>query len=409
MSFSVHANDMPVTWQTVESHINWLEAFDPSWLPDGLTDHLRVLRRGQTLALEVGGIVGAIPLKNGDTLHVRPKAGPINLFRMLLVVEDLFEESRNHFREFVQYSSGGESTPQLVADSFLIGLAEITARSLRFCRQRVTIRGDFAKGRLHIRDTRVEIARQHPQPVVSESWSRSYDTPENRLLAAAARHALAIASSGLAPPYIENAKKWIAKFPIKSNVHLDLAKVNEGLAKGVFLGSRGYYVRELLLAKILLGEHGLGQEGVTDVFGVGLLINSSHLFESYLRAVLARRYAKDGLIVRKGSSPAAHLYCDGSFRLEPDIVISRGAKPLLIGDAKYKVPQSGDHYQMAVYMRSLNVGYGILLCPADDNLLDVRKFRTFDGGKVFEIRLPLSDLDATERMLGSLHELVPLL
>jgi hypothetical protein len=64
---------------------------------------------------------------------------------------------------------------------------------------------------------------------------------------------------------------------------------------------------------------------------------------------------------------------------------------------------------MAVYMRSLNVGYGILLCPADDNLLDVRKFRTFDGGKVFEIRLPLSDLDATERMLGSLHELVPLL
>lgn len=399
---------MSRTWRVWESSTTWLRGFPANALPSGLEASLRVLIRNGDFGLEVGGVVGSVPLANGDTLHIAPKVGPANFYRMLLTAEGLFEELRTPFEDFVSYGLEDESSfPQLVANAFVRELREVQSLGLRNTRTKVRAAGPSARGRILPLDTVLRLRLRSELPVVFEERVRDLDVAENRVLAAAGSIAASLIGSAI-PAEKEFLQKFGQRFARPRTLQSDLSEINAGLASGRYMGARGYYVRALTFAKLLLADAGLSQD-FDAVIGDALVVNTASLFERYVRHQLSERYMRDGKIIQKGGSPGQSLYTDGAISLNPDITISTGRGYVTVGDVKYKSLDAGDHYQLSIYMQNFGVTTGFLLFPAlEGGRAGVAERRTSDRRKVYEICLPLDDLDATELQLHKLHEIIPL-
>lgn len=402
----------PRIWTAAECSTTWLPGFPLGILPSALGSQARVVMRGQEVGLEIGGIIGAAPLLNGDTLHIVPKVGPTNFFRMLLTAEGLGDRARREFDGFTSWGAGdsSEAVPALLARRFLSELAMVDADGPRFGRTVERSNREGPSGKIRLRQTVRRLRLRSAAPFVCDRRVRDFDIAENRVLAAAGWVAAGLVSerADLEPWQSSLVFKWRKAFHRPDSLRGDLAETARGLANGEYGGPRGHYVHALTLARLILGQAGMSQEGRTRVMGDALLVNSATLFEEYVRSVLARACKAMGLTVTKGGSPVQTLYDDGSFGLVPDIRISRGLSTLALGDAKYKEPDSGDHYQMAAYMRSYGVSRAFLLCPDYGDAREaVTRRRAPDGRSVLEIRLPLWDLDASEELLANLHQILP--
>lgn len=402
----------PRIWSAAECSTTWLPEFPLGIVPSALEPQVRIVTRGMATGLEIGGIIGAVPLLNGDTLHIVPKIGPTNFFRMLLTAEGLGDRAPREFNGFASWGAddASDAVPALLARRFLFELALIDAEGPRFGRNLERQVREIPSGRIALLPTVRRLRLRSATPFVCERRVRDFDVPENRVLAAAAGLSAGLISERgtLEPWQSALAFKWRKEFNRPETLHDDLAQTAKGLAVGTYGGPRGKYIHALTLARLILGQAGMSQEGRTRVMGDALLINSAALFEDYVRAVLSRVCKPMGLTVSKGGSPVQFLYDDGSFELIPDIRVSRGLSTLALGDTKYKDPESDDHYQMASYMRSYGVSRAFLLCPdyGDARETVVRR-RAADGRTVLEVRLPMHDLDSAEALLGDLHRILP--
>ncbi len=403
-----------VAWTAVESATTWLLGFPLGIVPSSLESQVRVVTRGTEIGLEVGSIIGTVPLLNGDTLNIVPKVGATNFFRMLLTAEGLEERLLN--KEFDDFASWGvddspDAIPKLLARRFLLALAAIDAEGPRFGRTMQRQLRETASGKIVLRPTVRRLRLHAMSPFVCDRRVRDFNIPENRVLAAAAWTAAGLLSerANLEAWQSTIAFKWKRLFERKETLKEDLMETAEGLVKGEYGGPRGKYINALVLARLILGRAGMSQESRTMIMGDALLVNSATLFEDYVRAVLSKVYKPMGLTVSKGGAPIQFLYDDGSFGLIPDIRISRGLSTLVLGDAKYKIPDAGDHYQMATYMRSYGVRRAFLLCPdyEKEEREKIVRHRAADGRTVMEVRLPLRDLSLAEKILADLYQLLP--
>ena len=357
----------PRIWTAGECSTTWLQGFPLGIVPSALESQVRVITRGTDTGLEIGGVIGAVSLLNGDTLQIVPKIGPTNFFRMLLTAEGLCDRASRQSEEIASWGveDAPDAIPTLLARYFLSELALIDAEGPRFGRSVVRLMRESPSGKVALRPTSKRLRLRSSTPFVCDRSVRDFDVPENRVLSAAAWLAAGLISKKGALESWQSslAFKWRKKFSRPDMLHDDLAETAKGLAVGTYGGPRGKYVHALTLARLILGQSGMSQEGRTRIMGDALLVNSATLFEDYVRAVLSRVCKPMGLTVSKGGAPVQFLYDDGSFQLIPDIRISRGLLTLALGDAKYKVPDSSDHYQMASYMHSYGVSKAFLLCP----------------------------------------------
>lgn len=397
-------------WHVIESSTTFLQGFQPGLIPQHLAEKVRYVLKGSATGLEVGNIIGTVALNNGDTLHIRPKVGEVNFFRMLLICEGIASNLAADFDDFAGYESSDETPVSLlVARRFLYELHYILKASLRFERRKVAQERQFAEGKIMPVKTIRNIQRRAAFPVATLVSIREFDTPEHRILAEAAKRALSYIKISEITPHIASAQYWVKRFSGSRSLSQDLAEVNRKLRKSRYTGVRGYYVKTLALAKIILGESGFTQGDAEEIYGDSVLINSATLFEEYIRGVIELRYHPRGFSVRKGGHPSEFLYVDGTYRLIPDICIFKGSSQVLIGDAKYKLPDAKDHYQILSYMRSYGLSTGVIFAPNfSENHPVVSEKKTLRGERVFEIYLPLSDLDTTEKFLGQLQEYVHL-
>ena len=206
---------------------------------------------------------------------------------------------------------------------------------------------------------------------------------------------------GMRPIY----EVWRRRFSPSYNVELDVEHVEQGFADGRYGGARDYYKRTLMLARIVLGNAGIGFSEATTVLGDAVLLNTPDIFERYLRNVISDAYSVGGYIVTKSGVGVTSLYTDGSFELQPDIVISKDGATILIADAKYKTPTAGDHYQLHTYLKANGIKRGILLAPLyEGSKVLVKEYATADKVVVREVFLPMEDLNTTEAFLRTLIE-----
>ena len=391
------AKEGQVTW------LSGLDAGDIPQLPQGMSLHLR---RGE-IGLGVDGLVGAIPLLNGDTLQIIPKIGQVNFFRLLFKAEGFQRDLQREYSDFVSYSiDDDQNIDSIVARQLLHSVAEIMKRSPQHGRVKRRRNGLYAIGRIEVAETVLNLASRKEDPVVYFLKERTLNIAENRLLSEAIIRSRTSLEKGDLFDLAEVRERWLRQFPRSSDLTRDIVTVEEGFASGRYGGPRDYYRRALMLARIILGSNGLGLNGNVAVEGDAVLLNTATVFEKYLRNTISEAYSGAGFLVTKGGIGTTSLYTDGSFRLEPDINISRDGKTILIADAKYKQPTSNDHYQMHTYLAINGIKRGIILAPLyEGNKVVTREYSTADKTVVREVYLPMGDLMLTEQFLGKIVEL----
>ena len=392
--------------QAREGEITWIAEIAASDLPHPLPAGISLHLRNEVVGIEAQGVVGAIPLLNGDTLQILPKIGRVNFLRLLFRAEGLQRDLEQEYADFVSYSVEDEATiDSIVARQLFISAAVILSRSPQQRRVRRRQVGAFAIGQMDASATAFNLAARRPEPVVYTFKARTVDTPENRVITEAINRAWPMLNEmervGMRPIY----EVWRRRFSPSYNVELDVEHVEQGFADGRYGGARDYYKRTLMLARIVLGNAGIGFSEATTVLGDAVLLNTPDIFERYLRNVISDAYSVGGYIVTKSGVGVTSLYTDGSFELQPDIVISKDGATILIADAKYKTPTAGDHYQLHTYLKANGIKRGILLAPLyEGSKVLVKEYATADKVVVREVFLPMEDLNTTEAFLRTLIE-----
>lgn len=110
------------TWEVYENSRTELTGFNLSWLPHTAYSYLSARLYSfspekQTIEVEVGPYVGAIPLTSGDTLSLLPRVGRQAFWRMLLVSEGLDRSIRKEFEDFVHFGYTEEGSTSLTKRS----------------------------------------------------------------------------------------------------------------------------------------------------------------------------------------------------------------------------------------------------------------------------------------------------
>lgn len=392
--------------RALEGDTTWFRGLAQSDIPHPLPKGINIHIRRDEVGLEIQGLVGAIPLLNGDTLQIIPKIGRVNFLRLLFKAEGSQRDLEGEYEKFVDYSVDDEQNiDSIVARQLMFSAAEILSRSPKQGRVKRRRDGVFAVGQIDAVATALNIACHKSEPVTYFLREKTLDIPENRVLTEALLRAW---------PMVEEIDqvnlrwirdRWLGRFPRSLDLGADLDHVERGFASAIYGGPRDYYRKALMLSQIILGSNGLGFSEAATIEGDAVLLNTADIFEKYLRNVISGAYSETGYVVTKGGIGISSLYTDGSFELQPDIVVSRDGRTLLISDAKYKEPTAGDHYQMHTYLAVNGVKRGLLLAPLfEGEEIVVREYSTAEEKVIREAYLPMSNLTVTEEFLSTVIE-----
>ena len=393
-----------VIHQAIEGQVTWLSGVSHIDIPHPWPNSIDIRLRSTALGIVPQGVVGTVPLLNGDAIQILPKIGQVNFFRLFIKAGGLQHELEREFEEFVSYSLDNESNiDSLAARHLYVTAQDILRFGPQVGRVRRRYEGPFAMGRIDAIATALNVATHRREAVTFWLRERTYDIPENRVLTEALIRALPLLSESDRPTLAHVCTKWLAQFPRSRNLIADLEYVSNGFALRQYGGARGYYRKALMLAELVLGNYGFGLGEGTPVEGDSVLLRTADVYERYLRNVIANGHAELGYVVSKGREWPISLYADGSYRMIPDIVVSHRNSVNFIADAKYKVPDSSDHYQMYAYLHVMGVDVGMLLTPSlgADEVVPQR-FSAADGKVIWEVYLPMSNLPATEAFLEQL-------
>ena len=404
-------------WVIRDSSVTAAPGFDPAWLPPAAVRHVTArveFGKPAAVELEAGPYVGILPLANGDTLTIAPRAGEASLSRMLAVSENLDDAILHDLNDIVSLgvedADESHSWTELVGRAFIRQLADIERLSPRRANVKRHQRSDVARGRLLVVPTATSIARRETAPVHSLRAVRTLDNEENRVLAAAAN--LLLGTNHGSGDDVRRLRRWQRLGAPKSTPR-DLDVVTRRLNAGKYEGSRGYYIPALVMARLLLLQGGIALDSTRQVDSQPLLTNINDLFERYLRTFLRRSLADDGYAVAKLQADVPTLFMDGTVETKPDVLVSGRSGVLLVLDAKYKpgkeLPAS-DYYQMMAYLRVFGVAEGIIIRADDRSRLPVmRSHPARTGETVHEFQFDLSGgadaeaalLDAVSGVLGA--------
>ena len=398
-------------WQATEGELTWLAGVSYADLPQPWPTAIPVrVRPGSAADADVGiepqGVVGTVPLLNGGTVQILPKIGMVDFFTLFMRAGGVEGDLSREFQEFVSYSASDEpNIGSLAARQLCVAAADILRLGPHVGRVKRRREGVIAMGRLDARATAFNTATRRHNPAVFWTRERTYDVPENRVLTEAIIRSWMVLSDQDRESLEAVHDRWLSRFPRSLDIEHDLESIARGFVSGQYGGSRDYYRRALMLAQVVLGGFGLAFGEGTAVEADALLLNTANVYEKFVRNVIAARYLGRGYVVSDGQAWAMSLYADGSRRLLPDIVVSARGTIRLIADAKYKHPDASDHYQMYAYLHASQVDVGLFLAPAfEGDQVGHKRFSTTHGKVVWEISLPMSNLQATEEFLGGLVE-----
>jgi len=352
------------------------------------------------------GVVGSIALGDGSTLQILPKIGQVPFLQMMLrgleAPRDIALDLGESLDPVVYGMDAGSGFGWLVARRLFVGIEELMRFGLATGRSTKVLRSSTSRGRILPLQTSRALDRHESDPVFSTSRIRTLDHEEHRVLRAALRRALPLVDVGDFGRYAALYQKWQRRTCAGSLRPGDLDIVQERAARQWYGGSRPQYRQTLVLALVVLGMLGTSLDGSSMIEGDTLLLNSSDVFERFVRNAVAQGLGSREYVVTKGGTRSRSLYTDGSQSVKPDVVVERSGRVVMILDAKYKHPSSSDHYQMVTYLSVLGVDRGVLVTPwGDGRDAVIKRFETPNNLRVYEIGLPLEDLAECERLLAS--------
>lgn len=377
-----------------EGQICWLPGVELDDVPEGLPPSVSFFTRSGMVGVKFDGVVGSVGLQSGDVIQVNPKIGDVNFLKLVAfttggdsLIEKISQSTKYSFEEGQQLSS-------LVAEEFLDCAEGAMRFGLQHARQWQNHAGREVRGRIDLVLTEQRIVVAHDRPVVSKVRMRTFDTPENRLAAAALLVAEALVPENRRNDILRLRRRWPCTSSSIERIIADLDAVERGMLQNEYRGVRDYY-RELMgLSLVVLNIGGLGHGSDQFLGGRTFLVNTANVFETFILRAVQNSLSGREAVVTKGGTEFRSLYLDGTFQMEPDVVIEKFGKCVGIIDAKYKFPTSGDHYQMMSYIENFGVNSGALFRPTFSNEMPgIERLKSVSGKEVAVLRLDLANLD----------------
>jgi 5-methylcytosine-specific restriction enzyme subunit McrC len=396
-------------WFIYDNQITAVAGFDLSWLPNRaysyVTPHVGSTESNQSeVRLEAGPYVGTIPLRNGDTLFILPRAGRASYARMLFVAEGLEEAISKEFDRFVNLGHEDAGTApwvQVLASPFVDGLTLVEREGILISRENTERRLSVIKGKVDPSKSTLSQILREEKPIHARLRLPTTNNLENRLLATASSVLLDVGV--LTPRQRLIASRWASSLAYRKPIMpYELEVISSNLKTYRYLGQRSYYLALLAMAKLIVSQGGLLIGEKLEISGEPILSNVNDLFEKYVRRLIFNLLNPKSFIVEKREAGLPSLFLDGTSLLRPDILISKGNEPCLVADVKNK-PSAGisaaDYYQIFAYLEAFGVDKGLLICMGrGDGLLLKRKM--INNRLLFELHLPIEDWNAGERFLA---------
>ncbi|MEK4459660.1 5-methylcytosine restriction system specificity protein McrC [Paenibacillus sp. FSL R10-2748] len=388
-------------WIAKESSTTYLKDFRIELLPNSIPSQIRFIKNKGRIGIEVGNVVGLLPLEGGNSIRILPKYTGINIVEMMLYVQGL--TNKHNENKIGEQFEIGNNIPQaeLFVQVFLRELRIIEERSIKFERRKEQQQSSYAKGSVNWSKTKLNIMQKKNRPIETKSYVQDFNISENHLLAAAAAKAINYIEKYSSDWNLLN--KWIQRFSYNEVSKL-FRTIDRKLVQDRITGARAYYRNAIISAKIILGYYGvdLGE----DVEGDALLVNTPDLYEEYIRAGCGNSLREHGIHITKNFSPPEYLFTNGTCELIPDIVFNKGNTLLLVGDVKYKEPDSKDYYQLYSYIKKAGLGTGIVFTPSKNGEQEptVKTRSTFDNVIIYDICVPTTDSRSLENTIKLLYD-----
>ena len=358
---------------------DWLELQALRAAEAGASAWLRLTQRRGHRAVQVTSFVGVIRSPDGFQIEVLPKVGKAigggdaQARRLLIEMLRCLGEFRHVQTDSAKLVATRMPLLEVFIGEFLLAVEHIVKQGLR---SDYAVRRDnvFAlRGKLHIAThLRQNLCRR--DRFFAEFDEFSTNRPENRLLHAALRRALAWTASQANQQLARELCFVFADVPESKRPAVDFAKVR--LDRGM-----GHYADALAWARLILGD----ESPLTGAGGhraPSLLFPMEAVFEAYVAKHLARQLAHPFTLKTQARSFSlvTHLGQDW-FRLKPDLLVQESSANRLILDTKWKLLDDkkatgsdkygldqDDFYQLHAYGQSYLDGQGdvVLIYPRTD-------------------------------------------
>lgn len=363
------------------------EGRDPAWL--------RLSQRRGCRVVQVTSFVGVIRAPGGFQIEVLPKVGKAigggaaEARQLLIAMLCCLQGFRHVETDSAQISAARMPLLEVFIAEFLRTVQHIVKRGLRsdYCSAENNL---FAlRGKLltaaHLRQNLCRADR-----FFTEHDKFSTDRPENRLLHAGLRSALALSTSQDNQQLARELEFAFADVPVSAQPALDFQRVR--VDRGM-----GYYENALAWVRLILEE----ESPLTGAGGhraPSLLFPMEAVFEAFVAKHLARQLVRP--MVLKTQARSHHLVRHRQrewFQLKPDLLVRDADCDRLVLDTKWKLLDGlkasgtdkyglsqGDFYQLQAYGLSYLDGRGdvVLIYPKTasfDRPLPVFEFPKAEG------------------------------
>jgi 5-methylcytosine-specific restriction enzyme subunit McrC len=363
--------------------------------------------RGRRLIITAGKYVGFIPLNDRAIIYVEPKIPTINLVHLLSVAGGVVALGRER-----EYKLTGLNAPPLLeamARAFIAHLEDMEVDGLFKTYLSVSAAESILKGQIRFRESMQQLwSRGKSHQAVSSYFDLTADVPENQVLYFACRSLIQhFQALGLAPDALKVLGQFEELFT-RAGVSLRLPMRQETKETGLSVT----HLRAMRLAFALVDRRGVELPlGGTDIFLPSFLIDMESLFEEYVICVLAQHLSTFQVVGAKDSTKP--LFEDTAApTANPDIVIYRDGRAVLVGDVKYKLRYTReDLNQVISYALSYGVATTVLFLPAlneqEAGLVSIGKIK---GIQVYQYMLWLGSgqlSQAAERMSAAVATILP--
>jgi 5-methylcytosine-specific restriction enzyme subunit McrC len=329
-------------------------------------------------------------LRAGDvTVYVKPK---IEIAHLLFLVD--YAHKAPEWRDPLAGVAEAGDLAATVADVFVRLAEDALARGPQHGYQPTVASLPVLRGRLRLGD---QIAARHgvPFPFEVSYATHGPDTPENRILAAAAEAALRV------PRLRPDTRSRLGRI----RRQLSAVSPMTGPAEFYWQSTRlnACYADALRMAELILrGSAFDPSHGPIPAYG--FVLDMPVVFQNFLCTALG-----EAMSARMPGwwkkPPKLHLDVAGQVPIEPDFVFVVHGRPVAVADAKYKRGYDRDRndiYQMVVYCTSLAIPRGHLVYAEGNTVPVVHEVR-HAGVKVVRHAL---DLDQSwDRLLAAVDRL----
>ena len=319
------------------------------------------------IRIKAKNYVGILPVSEEIIITVNPKA-PVEDFLYILYKAQGRRVSIKDLKEIVQagrrYAKEHPNIFHFLIYALLVELEKIKSFGFLKTSQYYT-QNRVIKGKLLVKETINGWLKGNKSKVVCGNFELSKDNPQNKAIKFTLWMLLSLYSHSLIGEIKNNffeKYRWFESIPLAQGIEF-VDDVEETITYQTLPNSRSYYYDILNLCMFFITHSTLDYKSAKEVKVRSFVVDMNKVFEEYIYSVLREKLNERYQVKRYQKRPLFDNTLN--YEVEPDYLILKNGKPIIIADAKYKSePTNDDFYQVLVYADRYNLTDALLIYPS---------------------------------------------